>query len=96
MEQEEKIVPVEILIEMKISALSILERIKSDDAGEVQDAMQEYAALVDRFYQANENLMAAEQYRAATVDFEYFLRLLELAIHYSAGSGSNQLTCRDK
>jgi competence protein ComGC len=38
---------------------------------------------VDRFYQGNEYLMASEQYEAAKQDFEYFLRLLYLAIHYS-------------
>lgn len=45
---------------MKISALSILEKIKNDDAGEVQDALQEYSALVDQFYQANELFIAPE------------------------------------
>lgn len=44
--------------------------------------MQEYAVLVDRFYEANEHLMAPQQYRAAKVDSEYFLRLLDLAIQY--------------
>lgn len=78
LEKEENCVPVEILIEMKNSALSILERIKSGDVGEAQQPMQEYTALVDRFCQANEHLMAPQQYEAAKVDFEYFLRLLEL------------------
>ena len=50
----------------------------------MQDAIQEYAALVDRFSLENEHLMSPQQYEAAKVDFEYFLRLLELAILYSA------------
>jgi hypothetical protein len=38
--------------------------------------------LVDRFYQENEDLMAAQQYRAAKKDYEYFIRLVELALAY--------------
>ncbi|MCE5265596.1 MAG: hypothetical protein LLG97_18975 [Deltaproteobacteria bacterium] len=78
---------------MKISALSILERIKSGNADEAKNAMQDYSDPVDRFYYADEHLVAPQQYRAAKVDFEYFLRLLELAIHYSATGGqSDQAT----
>jgi hypothetical protein len=40
--------------------------------------------MMDRFYQGNEHLVAPQQYEAAKQDFEYFLRLLDLAIHYSA------------
>jgi hypothetical protein len=55
--------------------------------------MPEYSALVDCFYQANEHLMAPQQYRTAKVDFEYFLQLLELAIQYSA---TGEQSDRDK
>jgi hypothetical protein len=75
--------------EMKLSALSILERIKSTDNAYDQSAMDEYASLVRRFYRDNQNLMAPQQYRAARQDFEYFMRLLDLAIHYSATSGQS-------
>jgi hypothetical protein len=75
------------LQEIKLSALAILVRINSTDTADVQNAMGEYAALVDRFYRDNENLMAPQQHRAAKQDFEYFMRLLELAIQYSATSG---------
>ena len=71
------------LQEMKLSALSILERIKSTDNAYDQSAMDEYTYLVKRFYRANKHLMAPEQYNAAKKDFEYFMRLLNLAIHYS-------------
>lgn len=70
------------LQEIKLSALSIMERLKSSDTGDIEDAMKEYAALVDRFYEANDHLMAPQQYRTAKEDFEYFMRLLDLAIHY--------------
>lgn len=45
------------------------------------------AAVVDRFSPENVHLLAPLQYRAAKVNFEYFLRLLELAIHYSGMGG---------
>jgi hypothetical protein len=77
------------LQEMKLTALSIREKINSSNPADVQNAMREYTALVDRFYQGNEHLMAPQQYRAAKQDFEYFMRLLDLAIHYSPMSGQS-------
>ena len=74
-------------MEMKASALRILEKIRNADADEAQDAMEEYSALVDRFYQANENFMAPGQYKKAKQDAEYFIHLLDLAIGYAATSG---------
>jgi len=43
--------------------------------------MKEYAELVDRFYEIEENL-APPQYSGVKKDFEYLLRLLDLAILY--------------
>ena len=70
------------LEEMKITTLGILARLHSNDTVDVQSAMQEYVALVERFHQENEELMAPEHCKAAKQDFEYFLRLLDLAIAY--------------
>jgi hypothetical protein len=67
---------------MKLMALSIREKLDSSNPADIQNAMKEYAALVDRFYQVEENL-APHQYKAAQKDFEYFMRLLDLAIHHS-------------
>jgi predicted nucleotidyltransferase len=78
------------LQEMKLAALSIREKLDSSNPADVQNAMKEYAALVDRFYQDNEYLMAPQQYKAAKKDFEYFLRLLDLAIHHSLTSSQAQ------
>ena len=75
------------LQEIKLSALSILERIKSTDNVYDQNAMGEYTSLVKRFYRDNKQFMAPQQYWMAKHDFEYFMRLLDLAIHYSAMSG---------
>jgi hypothetical protein len=70
------------LQEMKLTALSIREKLDSLNPADVQNAMNEYAALVDRFYQNNEYLMAAQQCAAAKKDFEYFMRLVDLATAY--------------
>jgi hypothetical protein len=90
--QEEKCVPVAILEEMRISALRILEKIRSDNTGEAEEAMQQYDALVDRFYQANAEFMVPGQYLKAKHDAEYFIHLLDLAIGYSATSGQRELS----
>jgi hypothetical protein len=59
----------------------ILERLNGTDPGDVQSAMAEYLALVDRFYKVCEHLVW-HQYEAAKQDFEYFMKLLDLAYHY--------------
>ena len=45
---------------------------------------QEYVALVDRFYEVSEHL-APHQYEVAKKDFEYFMRLVDLAVAYYGG-----------
>ena len=68
--------------QMKQEALSLSNRLQSSDDAEVKAAMGEYLQLVNRFYEENEHLMAPQQYEAAKKDFEYFLRLIELAQEY--------------
>jgi hypothetical protein len=69
------------LKDIKLSALGILERLNGTNPGDVQAAMTVYSALVDRFYQVCEHL-APHQYRVAKQDFEYFMRLVDLAMAY--------------
>jgi hypothetical protein len=38
--------------------------------------------LVDRFYRENEDMIALQQYEMAKGDFEYFMRLVDLAVAY--------------
>jgi hypothetical protein len=40
--------------------------------------------LLSRFYEENEDLIAIQQYKAAKQDYEYFMRLVDLAYHYYA------------
>jgi len=64
---------------MKQEALTIFKKLQSPGTEEVKAAMGEYLQLVDRFYAENEHLMAPQQYETAKMDFEYFMRLIELA-----------------
>jgi len=68
---------------IKQKALSIHTKLQSPDQEEVKAAMGEYLQLVDRFYEENEHLIAPQQYEAAKTDFEYFMRLIALAVEYS-------------
>jgi len=65
--------------QMKQEARSIYNKLQSPDAEASKVAMEEYLQLVERFYEGNKYLMAPQQYEAAKTDFEYFMRLLELA-----------------
>jgi len=67
---------------MKQEVLSIYNKLQSPDPVEVKAAMGEYLQLVDRFYEENEYLLAPQQHAKAKKDFEYFMRLVELAEEY--------------
>ena len=67
---------------LKQEALSIYTKLQNPDADEVKAAMGEYLQLVDRFYEENKYYLAPQQYETAKKDFEYFMRLVELAEEY--------------
>ena len=52
------------------------------DIESIRMAEKAFQQLIDRFYQENEDMMAPQQYEAAKKDFEYFMRLVDLAYHY--------------
>ena len=70
------------MIAIKAEVFNIQERLNSTDAQVVKDAMEDYLMLADIFYSENEEMMAPQQYEAAKKDFEYFMRLVELAYYY--------------
>ena len=78
------------MIAIKAEVFNIQERLNSTDAQVVKDAMEDYLKLVDIFYGENEDLMAPQQYEAAKRDFEYFMRLVELAYHLRIWWGEGQ------
>ncbi len=59
--------------------LGILAKVQSLKGEDFTEGREEYLQLVEQFYQENEHLMARQQYEAAQVDPEYFLRLIMLA-----------------
>ena len=71
---------------LKQEALSIYTKLQSPDTEEVKAAMGEYLQLVERFYEENKYYLAPEQYETAKKDFEYFVRLVELAEEYHKDS----------
>lgn len=48
------------LQEIALTALAIRKKLDSSNPEDVQNAMKEYVALVHRFYQINEHLMAPQ------------------------------------
>ena len=81
----------ESLREIKLKALRVEPSLEGRDEKGVEKAS--YEDLVDRFYQVSEHL-APHQYEAAKKDFEYFMRLLDLAMAYyrdgvEEGKGGN-------
>jgi len=54
----------------------------SDNPKEIEAAKQGYKELLDSFAEVS-NHVPLSQYRAAERDFEYFLRLIDLALAYS-------------
>ncbi len=74
----------ESLREIKLKALSIEPYLEGRDEKGIEKAKVTYYDLIDRFYQENEEMMAPQQYEAAKKDFEYFMRLIDLALAYFA------------
>jgi hypothetical protein len=70
------------MVTISTEIANILHDLKSTDAKTVDSAMTRYRQLVDRFYQKHEDMMSAQQHKAAVRDIEYFMRLVELAEEY--------------
>jgi len=54
----------------------------SDDAEALRTFQIAHEQLLNKFYEENEDLIAIQQYKAAKQDYEYFMRLVDLAFHY--------------
>lgn len=55
-----------------------------DDVEALRTFQIAHKQLLNRFYEENEDLIAIQQYKAAEQDYEYFMRLVDLAYHYHA------------
>jgi hypothetical protein len=69
---------------LKQSAIILKPSLESDDPEEIEAARHAHKDLVDRFYSETADYMPLSQHKAAERDFEYFLRLIDLALVYFA------------
>ena len=69
---------------LKQSAIILKLSLESDDPEEFEVAKHAHKDLVDRFYSETSDYVPLLQYKAAERDFEYFLRLIDLALAYFA------------
>jgi hypothetical protein len=70
---------------IKQSAIVLKPSLRSEDPEEFGAARYAHKDLVDRFYSETSDYIPLSQYKAAERDFEYFLRLIDLALAYFAG-----------
>ena len=70
------------VVHLKLSAQYIETAFLSPDPETVQAAEAEWLRLVDRFYEEHKPLITPRQYQTARMQFEYFMILLEMAIHH--------------
>ena len=68
------------ILQIQETADQIISRLTDVGGRMWMDDNKAYRDLVDRFYVLNVDLMAPEQYEAAKVDVEYFMRLVTLAV----------------
>jgi hypothetical protein len=60
----------------------LLETLMGSDGESIRMAEEALQKLIDRFYRENKVMVAPPQYEAAKEDFEYFMRLVDLAVAY--------------
>jgi hypothetical protein len=66
------------------SAIFLKPSLESDNLEEIEEARHAHKDLLDSFYAEVSDYMPLAQYNAAERDFEYFLRLIDLALAYFA------------
>jgi len=72
----------DLLFQIKSSALHIENRLMSSDSEIVETAKREHEKLVDHFHHENASFMSLEQRDEAKNNFDYFTFLLEEALAY--------------
>ena len=84
----------ELLKDLLITIQCLKKELAGSDAEKVNVAQEAYQELLDGFYEEYQDMMAPQQYEAAEKDFEYFMRLVDLAYSYLkdiAGKGAHSL-----
>ncbi len=72
----------ESLQDIKGTAVRLLETLMGTDIESIKRAETALQQLVDRFYRENGDIVALQQHKAAKKDFEYFIRLVVVAMAY--------------
>jgi len=73
------------VMDIKMAALFLQKNLIGRNPEVVRSAENDLAALVDRLYAGNGDLLSPEQYRTARNDYDYFMVLVEMAMeHYRA------------
>lgn len=72
----------ELLKDLLITIQCLKKKLMGSDTEKVKVAQDAYQELLDGFYEKNQDMMAPQQYEAAKKDFEYFMRLVDLALAY--------------
>jgi hypothetical protein len=80
----QQIKKIEALNQIRQSAIVLKKSLRSEAPEEFEAARHAHKDLVDRFYSETADYMPLSQHKAAERDFEYFLRLIDLALAYFA------------
>jgi hypothetical protein len=70
----------ELLKDLLITIQCLKKELTGSDTEKVKVAQDAYRELLDGFYEEYQDMMAPQQYEAAKKDFEYFMRLVDLAM----------------
>ena len=82
LDADQQIEKIKALHWIRQSATFLKTSLESDDYEELEEAKRGYKDLLDSFYAEVSDYMPLSQYKAAERDFEYFLRLIDLALAY--------------
>jgi hypothetical protein len=82
LDTDQQIKKIKALHWIRQSAIFLKPSLESEDPKEIEEARQGYKDLLDSFYAEVSDYMPLSQYNAAERDFEYFLRLVALALAY--------------
>ena len=81
---DQQIEKIKSLYWIRQSAIVLKPSLESDDPEVIEEARQVHKDLLDSFYTEVSDYMPRAQYKAAEKEFEYFLRLIDLALAYFA------------
>jgi hypothetical protein len=82
LDTDQQIEKIKALHWIRQSAIFLKPSLESENHEEIEEARQGYKDLLDSFYAEVSDYVPLSQMKAAEGDFEYFLRLIDLALAY--------------